>query len=348
VSNIRDSNPELIRAERFRKTRNYLKGRFINLEPENLRITGSPWKMMGKWFRRGSRRDPAATLPSVSRAAADFNPGAGSGLQLTWIGHSTVLVEMDGLKFITDPVFSRQITSSPVMAPRRFQGKPPVTIEELPELDFAVISHDHYDHLDRPSIEKIRRKVEKFYVPLGVGAYLERFGVDPRRIEEAEWWQELEFDAAFRLVATPAQHFSGRGLSNRDRTLWASWVIIGSEHRIYFSGDGGYGKHFRTIGDSLGPFDMTLLEMAAYSDYWPGYHMEPEEAVQAHLDLGGGILHPIHWGTFKLAFHDWDEPIRRLVISAAEESVAIATPLPGETTRFGGEVPDSPWWLDLE
>jgi L-ascorbate metabolism protein UlaG (beta-lactamase superfamily) len=214
----------------------------------------------------------------------------------------------------------------------------------LPEIDAVLISHDHYDHLNKRSIRFLHDRVKRFLVPLGVGSRLVGWGIPRKQIVELDWWETYRFDQHLQFVATPAQHFSGRGLADRNKTLWASWVLITAGHRVYFSGDSGYFEGFKQIGDHYGPFDVTFIECGAYNEAWHGVHLFPEETVQAHRDLRGNLLHPIHWGTFNLSVHAWYEPMQRLARTAAANQIKVATPIVGQTTVWGHSIPTSEWW----
>jgi L-ascorbate metabolism protein UlaG (beta-lactamase superfamily) len=270
-------------------------------------------------------------------------------LRVTWLGHSSVLLEIDGARILTDPVWSNRISPVAWAGPKRFFA-PPLPLDELPELDVVVISHDHYDHLDRDTIEYLAQKGPVFAVPLGVGEYLEQWGVAPSRILEADWWEKFEV-GSLRLTATPARHSSGRSLVRRDKdkTLWSGWAIEGPSHRVYFSGDTSLFPGFREIGSRLGPFDVTLLETGAYDELWPDNHMGPEQAVVAHTMLRGRLLIPIHWGTFDLGYHSWVEPAERTLVAASEVSVPVVIPRPGESVEPGNlPYPASArWWPDI-
>ncbi|MEJ2639324.1 MAG: MBL fold metallo-hydrolase [Desulfosarcinaceae bacterium] len=248
---------------------------------------------------------------------------------------------VDGFRLLTDPVFEKRVS---ILGPTRFNSEVPVAMDQLPDIDAVIISHDHYDHLNRFSIRGLKEKTRCFIVPLGVGARLERWGVPAGRIVELDWWQEHHLNEALMVAATPAQHFSGRGLGDRNQTLWASWVMETKHHRLFFSGDSGYFEGFKEIGTIYGPFDLTLMECGAYHKAWADVHMFPEETVQAHLDLKGAVLHPIHWGTFNLSLHPWHEPMERLTAAAKASGVRTATPVVGDTTLLGEHIPSTHWW----
>jgi L-ascorbate metabolism protein UlaG (beta-lactamase superfamily) len=242
---------------------------------------------------------------------------------------------------LTDPIWSERASPVGFAGPKRF-WRPPLSLDELPALDAVVISHDHYDHLDQKTIEALGEREVRFFVPLGVGAHLERWGIAPERIAELDWWQQAKA-GALDLVAVPARHFSGRHLTDRDHTLWASWVIKGPDHRVFFSGDTGYHLEFAEIGERFGPFDITLMESGAYNAQWRDSHIGPEQALRAHRELRGELLVPIHWGTYNLAFHAWTEPAERILAAAARDEVRVAIPRPGDSV-----LPDQPmvarWW----
>lgn len=288
---------------------------------------------------RGAAR-PAIPVPLVQ---PEFG-GAAEPLAVTWLGHATALVEVDGYRVLTDPVWSERCSPSDAVGPRRLHP-PPVELSALPAVDAIVISHDHYDHLDIDSVTALARSQwAPFVVPLGVGAHLRAWGIPADRVVELDWDEHVTL-GELTLTCTPARHFSGRFLT-RNLTLWASWVIAGPRHRVYFGGDSGYTTDFRRIGADHGPFDATLLPIGAYNKAWPDVHMNPEEAVRTHLDLNGGdggTLVPIHWGTFRLAPHRWDEPVERLLAAADAAGVTVAVPKPGQRATPGAAA-TAPWW----
>ncbi len=262
------------------------------------------------------------------------------------LGHSTVLLKLHNEFWITDPVFAERASPVQWAGPKRFH-QPPISIDELPPIKAVILSHDHYDHLDHAAIMKLADKIEHFLTPLGVGDRLIDWGINPAKVQQLDWWQSTEIDG-IRFVATPAQHFSGRSLSDRNSTLWASWVILDADLRVFFSGDSGYFDGFKRIGEKYGPFDLTLMETGAYDVNWPGVHMQPEQTLQAHIDLNGRSLLPIHNGTFDLAMHAWYEPFDRIVALAAARGVPISTPQMGEPVSIQNAHNGQRWWLDVK
>jgi L-ascorbate metabolism protein UlaG (beta-lactamase superfamily) len=264
--------------------------------------------------------------------------------QVIWFGHSAFLVKLGNKMLLIDPMFGIAPTPFPWFGNKRYSQQLPIDIEQLPPIDAVLLSHDHYDHLDYGSIQKLKHKVGRFYAPRGVGRHLIRWGIDPQNIHEFNWWEETEFEG-LSLACTPAIHFSGRYVLDNNSTLWCSWVIAHSEAKLFFSGDSGYGPHFEKIGEKYGPFNLTMMECGQYDDRWPAIHMVPEETVQAQLDVRGEILVPIHWGAFKLAFHAWTDPIERITEAAKERGVVVATPRIGEAINIHSDAyPSSKWW----
>lgn len=324
----------------------YRDGKFHNgIETGDVMARGGMFKTMRDFlFDNRAVRVPTAPLPVQTRRAAEFTRHPAGGVRITWLGHSTMLIEIDGKRFLTDPIWTERASPVGFTGPRRFFA-PPLALEELPYLDAVVISHDHYDHLDADTIKLLSATVPLFLVPLGVGAHLLDWSVPAERIRELDWWQET-LVGDHRLVCTPARHFSGRGVLDRNRTLWASWAIIGPTHRAYFSGDGGMAPLFAEIGRRLGPFDVTMMEVGAYHTNWSDIHNGPEQAVQAHRDLRGGVMVPIHWGTFNLSLHGWTEPAERLLVAARAKGVKLAIPRPGASVTPPGVPEVERWWPD--
>jgi L-ascorbate metabolism protein UlaG (beta-lactamase superfamily) len=310
--------------------------RFNNNEP-NTQVSFRVFAALlrGLIGRHGAGR-PRLPIPLVR---PEF-PGATGDLAATWLGHASVLIEIDGYRILADPMFGGRASPADFAGPRRLHPVP-VSVPDLPPVDAVLISHDHYDHLDRDTVGQLLTAcAAPFLVPIGVGAHLRAWGVPSARIVELDWGDGHEV-GSLRITCTPARHFSGRGL-RRNGTLWSSWVLAGPRHRAYFGGDTGYTAAFAEIGRDYGPFDLTVLPIGAYADAWPDIHMNPGEAVRAHRELGGALLLPIHWATFDLALHAWAEPIERLLRAAATET--IVAPRPGE--RFLAAAPPrvDHWW----
>ncbi|NIJ86607.1 L-ascorbate metabolism protein UlaG (beta-lactamase superfamily) [Xanthomonas arboricola] len=291
-------------------------------------------------FDKPSTTVPSAPLPVQPLTRAQLL--AAPDRSLYRLGHSTVLMKLAGGLWLTDPVFSRRASPVPFAGPKRFHA-PPIALDELPPLAGVILSHNHYDHLDRASIRALADRVGVFVAPLGVGDLLVRWGVEPAKVRQLDWWDTINIDG-LQLTATPSQHFSGRGLFDSGRSLWCSWAIQERELRVFFSGDGGYGPHFKTIGQQLGPFDVALIENGAYDQQWPHVHMQPEQSLQAYLDVGGQTLLPIHNGTFDLAMHAWQEPLDRIVALADSAGVALATPRMGERVDLNAPGNRLRWW----
>lgn len=287
---------------------------------------------------------PEEALPVVTPDPAMFDEPPESGLRVTWLGHSTTLIEIDGHRLLTDPIWGEFVGPFPVVGPTRWYPAP-IALSDMPKVDAVLISHDHYDHLDTPTIEQIRDWDTKFIAPLGVGAHLAYWGVPEERIVEVDWWDTLKV-GELEVVCTPARHASGRHLFDQNHTLWASYALIGDEHRVYFSGDTGMFPELTDIGDKYGPFDIAMIEVGAYHWSWPDWHMGPEQAVTAHQMVRGKRLLPIHWGLFNLALHGWTEPIERTVRAAEAQEVDVATPRPGESIEAASP-PIARWWPEV-
>ncbi len=307
------ADPTGARMARIRRSPHFRDGVFQNPGgTARTRPSGSARDFARIYFDKESRRSraPRGPVPVHATTLADLARPPATGLRLTWMGHSSVLAEIDGQRVLFDPVWGERCSPFPFAGPKRLHPVP-VPPASLGPVDVVVISHDHYDHLDLPTIKALAGTDTLFAVPLGVGAHLEHWGVSADRLRELDWHESTRV-GGLTLTATPARHFCGRGLRNTQHTLWASWVVAGEEHRVYHSGDTGYFDGFRDIGAAHGPFDATMIQLGAYAEFWPDIHMTPEEGVRAHLDLQqgrpGGVLLPIHWGTFNLAPHAWAEP----------------------------------------
>jgi len=336
-----------VQQSRYAETGQYEEGKFVNQIPTSmdLGITEYP-KLLLEFLRGTPDARPSAPLPVENIEAAGLAAYTGDTPRLRWLGHSAVLLEAAGKVILLDPMLGPSPAPHPWLGGKRF-GTLPIEAEELPHIDAVLISHDHYDHLDYGSILALKDKTDHFYVPLGVGAHLEAWGVQREQIHEMAWGEEVQQDA-FTFVSTPARHFSGRGLLDRNKTLWCSWVINTPASKLYFSGDSGYGPHFSEIGDQYGPFDFAMIECGQYDLRWEAIHMLPEQSVQAALDLNTRLMMPIHWGAFTLALHSWTDPIERATQEALQQEVAITTPRIGQPVYVAQEnFPESNWWQQV-
>lgn len=329
---------------------NWRDGSFQNRLPSSIVPTSGQGSMAVDFARKGSSGRPPRPVPLVT---PDL-PAHAADLAATWLGHATVLLELGGHWVLTDPVWSDRVSPSPTVGPKRNHAVP-MDLADLPQLSAVLISHDHYDHLDTPTIDWLTaHQTMPIVVPLGIGEHLRTWGVPEHRIVELDWNASYVVTADglpdLTLTCTEARHFSGRGLLTRNKTLWASWSLSAgtgdSRRSAFFGGDSGYTPAFADIGREHGPFDLTVLPIGAYDTRWSDIHMNPAEAVQTHLDVGGSLLLPIHWATFDLAFHSWAAPVDWLVEEAAEREVDLALPRPGE--RFtASTAPTGLWWSDV-
>ena len=288
---------------------------------------------------------PNAPLPEVRGPLPDDLRDTSDTVKFTWLGHATVLASINGKTILFDPVFSE--SAAPVSwAVKRYQP-PAIGIEELPPIDFIVISHDHYDHLDMNAVKFFKESNTRFLVPLGVASHLEYWGISRDKVTEFDWWQSRNI-AGITFTCAPAQHFSGRtGTIAMQKTLWSSWAVRTEATSVYFSGDSGYAGHFKEIGDRLGPFDLTFIDAGQYNERWRQVHNLPPEVMDAFDDLRGDILVPIGWGMFTLALHDWYEPPVEISSRAFKIGATVAIPRFGEWVDIRQRLPDKKWWEPL-
>jgi len=309
-------------------------------------------RSMLNWLKaKPAKTRPAKPLPAQQVNIEQAFPENQNGLHVTWLGHSSLLVQIDGIRLLLDPVFVNNVSPVPLVGIKRFQEKAPVSADALPFIDAVFISHEHYDHLNAETILAIEPKVGFFITPSDVGKHLSRWGIAPEKIREYSWWEEGTIKGlsgqTLRFACTPARHFALRGFFERGKTLWASWVFIGSTHKMFYSGDTSYESHFKQIGHHYGPFDLTLIENGQYSVNWPTSHIFPELGVQAHLDLRGKFMMPVHWGSFSISQHDWWEPIERAVSAAQSKGVSLLTPRVGQTLVIGEKAATEFWWREF-
>jgi L-ascorbate metabolism protein UlaG (beta-lactamase superfamily) len=338
-------NPTKEQKEGYKQYDNYANGKFINKVSTGMGMKLADFVSMTKDSFAGSKdRKPIGEVPV---SAIDWNKIKSEEDSMTWLGHSAYLLSIDNKKLLLDPMLG------PIASPVSFVGTKKYKysedmkniIDEMPPIDAVFISHDHYDHLDYKSIVKLKGKVAHFFVPLGVGNHLIRWGVPKEKITELNWFKDAEYQG-LTVALTPSRHFSGRGMFNSGSTLWGGWAILGKNTRLYYSGDGGYGAHFKEIGEKYGPFDITLIEGAQYDQRWAGVHMTPEQSVQANIDLKGKKMMLMHWSAFTLAFHGWKEPVERAIKEAQKREVNLIAPEIGETVLLDSELhkPLSSWW----
>lgn len=339
--------PSSEHIHRYSASPHFRNGLFRNLVETPMHSPDLPFhEAIFEYVAGGVERVPSVTIPFQKVDLDVFNNDDSTGVHITWLGHSSLLIQFEGLTFLTDPMFGQRAAPVSFLGPKRFNPELPLDPADIPHLDAIILSHDHYDHLDYKTIKALHHKTDKFFVPLGVALHLWRWGVEPDKIVELDWWDSFQI-STIELVATPTRHFSGRRGNDRGKTLWVSWVIKSDTHRLYFGGDSGYGNHFKEIGEKYGPFDLTMLENGAYNTAWPYVHMIPEQTAQAHLDLNGEVLLPIHWAQFNLSLHPWREPIERITTAAEKHHIKLATPKIGERFTLGDSIPSISWWRAL-
>jgi L-ascorbate metabolism protein UlaG (beta-lactamase superfamily) len=332
-------HPSSALAERMRASKQFHGERFENTPPyvSNLSFISEMKSYFGDEVR-----EPQFVVPIERLGPADLARPVPPGLRARWLGHATVLLEIDGVRILTDPILSQRASPFQFIGPKRLHPAP-LAIEDLKNIDAVVISHDHFDHLDMDTIQALARGGTHFYVGLGIGAHLERWGVPAAQVHDMDWWEHAELRGV-TIHCTPARHYSGRK-SMDNSTLWSSWMLKGPAHSVYFSGDSGYAGHFKEVRERLGAPELALVKVGAYGDTWETIHMTPESAVRAVQDLGAATLLPVHWATFNLAYHAWDEPILRSVKAAQAQSVKIVTPRPGEKFEAGVPFVNHAWYL---
>jgi len=333
------------RLERIQASPNFEDGKVQNPVP-----TDNSWGLAKTWetikdYRGGHKTEPDEPPPIVKLTRESFAEEPASGLRLTWLGHSSVLVEIDEKVILFDPVFAERASMFSFMGPKRFHPTP-ISVDDLPLLDAVVISHDHYDHLDYEAVVQLAPKTGAFYVPLGIGAHLEEWEIPAGKIVELDWWEEVEV-GEIKLAACPARHFSGRSGFNNNKTLWASWAVIGPVHRVFFSGDTGPMDLFEKVGELYGPFDVTFIKIGAYGRTWPDVHIGPTEAIKVNKMVRGQLMMPIHWGTFNLSYHGWTEPAERLIVAADRTATRIVIPKVGQNFEPASPPPVERWWPDV-
>ncbi|MDN3204457.1 MBL fold metallo-hydrolase [Algoriphagus sediminis] len=322
----------------------YEEGKFSNLISTDMSMDFvKGLKLLPEFFRDAPERKPDFEIPVNEVDSLDLVMASAKD-RLVWFGHSAFLLQLDGKNILIDPMLGKVPSPIPILGNPRYSEQLPIEIEQLPEIDLIIISHDHYDHLDYGSISKLKEKTKKYFVPLGVGAHFKKWGIPDEKIHEFEWWEEKDFEQ-IEFIFAPARHFSGRGIGDRFATLWGSWIIQNKTRKLYFSGDGGYGPHFKEIGDKYGPFDFAMLECGQYNERWKDIHMSPEETAMAGLDLEAKVGMPIHWGAFTLALHSWTDPVVRVSKKAEELGLPLSIPEIGEFIYLDNiDTRNNPWW----
>lgn len=328
---------------RIHSSTQFSEGKFRNEQETQVFEWGKTWAIVKDYFFNKSDKAVPETMPAIQQLSNDaFDLNNSEALNFARLGHSTLLIQLSGKYFLTDPVFSERVSPVQWMGPKRFHPVP-MDIESIAEIEAVIISHNHYDHLDEASIKQLKNKVNHFVVPLGIGDKLIAWGVDESKITQLDWWENIKLNDV-ELVSTPAQHFSGRGITDSDKTLWSSWVIRNQQHSLYFSGDTGYFPGFKDIGEKYGPFDYAFMECGAYNELWRDIHMMPEDSLQAFKDVKGKVMVPIHNGTFDLSTHAWFDPMEKITQLAAENNVTLLLPQIGSIVKMEVLVTNSPWW----
>ncbi len=335
----------------FEESKNFKEGKFYNLVAVDMSMSKreeSLFETLRKfYFSDKKARRPQNPLPNLSLDKELYRQEGNDNFLITWLGHSTLLIKSGNKTIITDPVFSKRSSPFGFLGPKRFPYEKEYNIADLPKIDVVLISHDHYDHLDYQSIVDLKGKVEKFYVPFGIGVHLLKWGVAVDKITEFDWYEKSEL-GKLEFIFTPTRHFSGRGLTDRMKTLWGGWIIQNKDKKVYFGADSSYFGEFKKIGEEFGPFEIAFVESGAYNKSWPDVHMFPAETVQATLDLKAKVLMPIHNSKFDLSLHPWKEPLERVLKEANEKDVTLASPIMGEAFVSNSKIPQKRWWEKLE
>lgn len=329
----------------YDKALNHNQGKFVNQIPTSMNMDLSTIVSLVRDRIQGNQNGrPQRPLPVIQVDPQKISQKAEDQTSIVWFGHSAFLLQMEGLNILIDPMLGNSPAPYSFLGGKRFNTTLPIKPEALPAIDVVVYSHDHYDHLDYHSVIKLKDKVGRFYVPLGVGVHLKAWGVPTHKIYELNWGDSVSYKN-ISFICTPARHFSGRGLFDRNTTLWSSWVIKSSQKSLYFSGDSGYGPHFKEIGEKYGPFDFAMLECGQYDKRWENIHMLPEQTVKAAQDIQAKLMMPIHWAAFQLALHEWKDPIKRVMHAAQKSGVSIITPKIGETVVLNDlPIITTRWW----
>jgi L-ascorbate metabolism protein UlaG (beta-lactamase superfamily) len=333
----------------FKKLSHYENGKFTNAEPFVIKMDcHSVTEMLKETIRSKPHIHPDKNIEVVKFEVNQLNKDLEGKARVVWLGHSSFLIHIEDKVILIDPVFSDYAAPHKLLGRKRYNNEMPFDVMDLDKIDAVIISHDHYDHLDYPTINKIKDKIEHVIVPLGVGNHFKEWGFAADKIQEMDWWNETQL-GNLKIAFTPSRHASGRGLSDQSSTLWGSWCLLGQNQKIFFSGDGGYGIHFKEIGAKYGPFDFGMVECGQYNEKWAGMHMVPEESVQAGLDAQIKTFMPIHWGAFTLANHTWTDPVERFTKKALELNAVIATPSIGQSIEVASsQYPREDWWEQFD
>lgn len=330
---------------KYQLSPNWKKGKFTNLEKTSINITAKTLPgLLREQVRKAPERQPEKALKVLPFDAIKF--AKNDKPKFIWYGHSVLLLQIGKKNLLIDPMFGADASPIGPVRTKRFSENTLEIIDKLPKIDAVLITHDHYDHLDLASIDKLKTKVDTFLVSLGLGRHLERWGIAADNIKSFDWWDHLFFEG-IEITFTPTRHFTGRGVTDRAKSLWGGWVFKTENHSVYWSGDGGYGKHFQTIGEKLGPFDIAFMECGQYNKNWHQIHLYPEESVQAALDANAQIVVPVHWAGFKLALHSWKQPVERFVAAAQSKKQTVFTPKIGEIVSFTENYENELWYKNI-